>query len=190
MRASAALGAQKSGASLRVWDPFLRLFHWSLVAGMAAAWFTSSIRGEAHQWIGLAVAALVGLRLIWGFAGKGYARFSSFVRSPLVVARYLIDILRGSERRYLGHNPAGGAMIVALILCILGTCLTGWLMTTDAWYGEDKMQFTHSAFAYSVVGLVVVHLGGVILASIRHKENLVAAMINGKKRAPGEGDVI
>jgi len=187
MGASAALDAQKSEAMLRVWDPFVRLFHWSLVAGMAAAWFTSSIRGELHQWIGFVVAGLVIARVAWGLLAKGHARFASFVRSPATVVGYLADILRGTERRHIGHNPAGGAMILALIIFVLGTCLTGWLMTTDTWYGDDAMQFIHSGFAYSVVALVVLHLAGVALASLRHGENLPRAMITGMKRAP-EGD--
>ncbi len=181
--------AQNAGASLRVWDPFVRLFHWSLVAGMAAAWFTSSMRGDLHQWIGFVVAALVLARIVWGLIGKGHARFSSFVSGPATVIHYLKSILRGTERRYVGHNPAGGAMIMALIIVILGTCLTGWLMTTDVWYGDEVMQFTHSAFAYSVVALIAAHLAGVVLASVRHKENLPRAMVTGMKRAPGKGDV-
>ena len=189
MRASAALDAQKSADMLRVWDPFVRLFHWSLVAGMVATWFTSSIRGELHQWIGLVVAGLIIARVGWGLVGKGHARFGSFVSSPATVVGYLADILRGTERRHIGHNPAGGAMILALIIFILGTCLTGWLMTTDAWYGDDAMQFTHSIFAYSVVALIGLHLAGVVLASLRHSENLPRAMVTGLKRAPGGDDV-
>ncbi|MEP6826955.1 MAG: cytochrome b/b6 domain-containing protein [Aestuariivirga sp.] len=182
--------AQKSGAMLRVWDIFVRLFHWSLVAGMAAAWFTSSIRSETHQWIGLAVAALVIARIVWGFVGKGNARFAGFIKGPITVTRYLVDIVRGSERRYIGHNPAGGAMIVALLLCILATAFTGWLMTTDAYYGDDTMQFTHSAFAYAVVGLIILHIAGVALASFRHRENLPRAMITGLKRGPAGDDAV
>ncbi len=181
--------AEQNNKTLRVWDIVIRLFHWSLVAGMAAAWISSSSRSEIHQWIGLGVVALVGLRLIWGFVGTGYARFSNFLRSPLVVGQYLWNVLRGTEQRYIGHNPAGGVMIVALILSILLTGLTGWLMTTDAYYGDEAMQFTHSAFAYGVVALIVAHLGGVVLASRRHKENLVRAMITGEKRAPAAGDI-
>jgi cytochrome b len=181
--------APQNHKTLRVWDILVRLFHWSLVAGMAAAWISSSSRSEAHQWIGLGVAGLVVLRLIWGFVGTRYARFSNFISGPRAVLRYLGSIVRGNEQRHVGHNPAGGAMIVALIVAILLTGLTGWLMTTDAYYGDEVMQFTHSAFAYGVVALIALHLAGVVLASVRHKENLVRAMITGEKRAPHEGDV-
>lgn len=180
---------QRGTSTLRVWDIGVRLFHWTLVSGMAVAWISSSSRSEAHQWIGLGVGALVVSRIVWGFAGTRYARFQNFINGPVLILRYLGAILRGRETRYLGHNPAGGAMVLALITAILLTVLTGWLMTTDSFYGDDAMQLMHSVFAYGVVGLVAVHLAGVVLASVRHKENLVRAMITGLKRAPAPDDV-
>ena len=174
---------------VRVWDPLVRIFHWSLVASFATAWFTSTSRDETHQWIGLIAAALIAFRLLWGFIGSPYARFSQFIRYPRITLRYIIDILKNREVRYLGHNPAGGMMVLALLSGVAGTALTGYLMTTDAWYGEDSMQITHSVFAYGVLILLVGHIGGVILASIRHKENLVSAMVSGNKKAPEANDV-
>jgi cytochrome b len=174
---------------LRVWDPLVRIFHWCLVASFATAWFTSSSRDEIHQWIGLIAAALIAFRLLWGFVGSPYARFTQFIRSPRITLGYVIDILKNREARYLGHNPAGGMMVLALLFAVSGTAFTGYLMTTDAWYGEDSMQITHSVFAYGVVLLLVGHIGGVILASVRHKENLVRAMVTGNKEAPNQGDV-
>jgi cytochrome b len=174
---------------VRVWDPLVRIFHWSLVASFATAWFTSSSRDETHQWIGLIAAALVAFRLLWGFVGSPYARFAQFVRSPRVIFSYIIDIFKNREARYLGHNPAGGMMVLALLFGVSGTAFTGYLMTTDAWYGEDSMQITHSVFAYGVVLLLVGHIGGVILASVRHKENLVRAMVTGNKTQLQDGDV-
>ncbi|MDE2447286.1 MAG: cytochrome b/b6 domain-containing protein [Alphaproteobacteria bacterium] len=180
-----------SGAhgGVRVWDPLVRIFHWSLVASFATAWFTSSGRSDFHQWVGLVAAALIAFRIIWGFAGPHYARFAQFIRSPRTTLTYLFDILKGHEARYIGHNPAGGMMVLALLTAIAGTTATGWLMTTDRWYGDDTMQITHSVFAYGTVLLIVSHVSGVILASYRHKENLVKAMVTGKKKAPEAGDV-
>ena len=174
---------------VRVWDPLVRIFHWSLVASFATAWFTSSSRDETHQWIGLIAAALIAFRLLWGFVGSPYARFAKFIRGPRVTLAYVIDILKNREARYVGHNPAGGMMVLALLFGVAGTALTGYLMTTDAWFGEDSMQITHSVFAYGVVFLLIGHIGGVILASIRHKENLVVAMVTGTKKAPEVDDV-
>ena len=156
---------------------------------MLAAWFSSSIRGEAHQWIGLAAAGLVALRLIYGLVGSRYARFRQFVKSPLTIFSYVISIISGSERRYLGHNPAGGAMVMLLLVAVCATATTGYLMTTDAYYGDEFMQGFHSLCAYGTLGLVVLHIGGVVLASVRHKENLVAAMITGEKRQAAGDDV-
>lgn len=179
----------RSETKVRVWDPFIRLFHWSLVAGMVAAWFTSRVRSDTHQWIGLGIGGLVGLRICWGFVGTRYALLSNFVRRPKIVSAYISNIARGTERRFLGHNPAGGAMIIILIITILLTVGSGWLMTTDAYYGDDLMQFIHSIFAYTVVLLVAFHLFGVALASIRHRENLIKAMVTGWKRNPTGDDI-
>jgi cytochrome b len=181
-----------SGAhgGVRVWDPLIRVFHWSLAASFVTAWVTSSGRDDFHQWVGLIAAALIAFRIVWGFVGPRYARFAQFIRSPRQSFQYLIDILTGSEARYIGHNPAGGMMVLALLTAIAGTTYTGWLMTTDAWYGEDAMQITHSVFAYGTVLLIAGHLAGVILASYRHKENLVRAMVTGEKKAPEDGDLV
>ena len=175
---------------LRVWDPLIRIFHWSLVASFATAWFTSSSRDETHQWIGLVAASLIAFRLLWGFVGSPYARFTQFIRNPRITLNYIVDVLRNREVRYVGHNPAGGMMVLALLFGVAGTALTGYLMTTDSWYGDETMQLTHSVFAYGVVLMILGHVGGVILASIRHKENLVTAMITGNKNAPESDDVI
>jgi cytochrome b len=174
---------------VRVWDLFVRLFHWSLVLSMVAAWFTSSGRDETHQWIGLIAATLVALRLIWGFAGSHFARFGQFVKGPLKVLTYLAAIMRGTEKRYIGHNPAGGAMVIILLAAVCATATTGYLMTTDAYYGDEFMQGLHSICAYGTVALILIHVGGVILASVRHKENLVVAMFSGEKRAAEHDDV-
>ena len=182
-------GDPDAHGGVRVWDLSVRIFHWSLVASFSAAWLTSSSRDETHQWIGLIAAALIAFRLLWGFVGSPYARFSQFIRSPRTTINYLSDILKGTEARYIGHNPAGGMMVLALLFGVAGTALTGYLMTTDAWYGEDSMQITHSIFAYSVVLLLIGHIYGVILASIRHEENLVRAMVTGKKSQAKDGDI-
>jgi len=128
-------------------------------------------------------------RVAWGVVGTPYARFSQFVRSPRGVLAYLRAIAHGAEQRYVGHNPAGGAMVVALILMMSATSITGWALTTDALWGVEWMQELHNALAHGLLLLVCAHLAGVMLASFRHRENLVAAMINGRKRAADQSDV-
>lgn len=168
--------------SVRVWDRFVRVFHWSLVALIAAAWLTPEAK-LIHHWIGYAVLGLVAARLIWGVIGSRHARFSDFVRGPVGVLAYLRDLLRGQERRYLGHNPAGGAMIVALLAVIAVTGVSGWLMLTDRFWGSEMMEEIHEISANLILILVGCHVAGVIWESLRHRENLVRSMITGRKRA-------
>jgi cytochrome b len=182
--------AQHPTKTLRVWDPLVRIFHWSLVISFTVAWFSSSSRDDFHQWIGFIAAGLISIRLIWGFIGTPYARFTQFVRSPRQVLGYLFAILKGTEARYVGHNPAGGMMVLALLTGIAATAFTGWLMTTDTYYGDETMQGIHSLCANGVVVLIIAHLGGVVLASRRHKENLVTAMLTGNKRTTADDDVV
>ena len=176
-------------ATIRVWDPFVRAFHWTLVATFALCWFTPHAAETLHGYLGYAALALIVARVVWGFAGPPYARFSSFVRSPAAVAAYISAIARGREPRYIGHNPAGGAMIVALMLGIVAAGVSGWALTTDAFWGSEAATGVHSLIAHAVAALIVFHLGGVALASFRHRENLPRAMLTGAKRAPAAGDV-
>lgn len=170
-------------AQVKVWDLFVRLYHWSQAVLIAAAWIAAGEVKWLHERIGYAVMALVALRILWGFLGPRHARFTDFVRGPRAVLTYLGDLLRGRERRYLGHNPAGGAMIIALLTAILGTAMTGWLLTTDAWFGSDGMAELHESLADLILILVAAHVAGVIFESLRHRENLVRSMITGRKRA-------
>lgn len=179
---STSAGSATPPAEVAVWDIFVRMFHWSLVVGFAIAWITADEWDNLHQWAGYAASALIAMRIVWGFVGSKHARFSDFVRSPAEVFSYLADILRGGERRYLGHNPAGGAMVVALLLGICGLGLSGWLMTTDAMWGVKWIKEVHEIIANIVLGLVALHIAGVVFASFSHRENLVRAMITGRKR--------
>jgi cytochrome b len=174
---------------IRVWDPFVRAFHWSLVLSFADAWLSTDGLEDLHDWAGAVAGALVAMRVVWGFLGAPYARFAQFVRSPSAVVAYLKAIATGSEARFLGHNPAGGAMIVALLIAMAATATTGWMLTTDALWGVRWAQRLHSLVAHGLLLLVLAHLAGVALAILRHRENLVGAMIFGDKRAPEPGDV-
>lgn len=174
----------------RVWDPLVRLFHWSLVVSFAIAWLTADEWGALHEWAGYAAAALITFRLVWGVIGPRYARFSQFLQAPGTVTRYLGALLRGKERRYIGHNPAGGAMIAAMILALAGVAATGWMSTLDAFWGVKWVEESHEALANLLLAMVVIHIGGVILASLRHRENLARAMITGRKRVPDATDVV
>lgn len=174
---------------VKVWDPFIRVFHWGLAASFAIAWITSGDWDSLHHWAGYVAAGLIALRLVWGLIGTHYARFTQFVKGPTETKQYLGDILQGRERRYLGHNPAGAAMIMALILAMLGCAFTGWLYTTDAFWGSDWVENAHELLANGLLALVMAHVIGVLLASFRHHENLIRAMITGRKRRAGTNDI-
>jgi cytochrome b len=168
---------------VRVWDPVVRIFHWSLVGLFAFSYFTGDEWKRAHIYSGYAIIGLLAIRLIWGFVGSRHARFSNFVRGPRTVLGFLRDSLFLRARRYIGHNPAGGAMVIALLLFISGIVTTGYMMTTDAYWGIEWVEDTHKVLVYATLGLVALHVCGVILASVEHKENLVRAMLTGRKRA-------
>lgn len=111
--------------TVRVWDPFVRIAHWSLVILFAVSYLSEGEPEWLHTWSGYIIAGLVVLRILWGFVGSQHARFSDFVTGPFKALRYLVDMLRGTSPRYLGHSPAGGAMTIALILALLVTTGTG-----------------------------------------------------------------
>jgi cytochrome b len=172
-----------------VWDPLIRIGHWTLVAGVAFAWLTREGAREAHEWIGYATLALVALRVAWGLAGPRYARFAQFVRSPRATLRYAGQALKRAEPRHIGHNPLGGWMIVALLAAVAATCFTGWLYTTDAYWGEEWLANLHGGLTDLLLVLAALHVLGVVAASWRHRENLVGAMLHGLKRPPSGDDV-
>ena len=174
---------------VKVWDIVVRLFHWSLVVTFALAWLTADELERAHEWIGYTVGGLIVLRLIWGITGTRYARFVQFVKGPSATIAYLKSMMSGRERRYLGHNPAGAAMVMALLLSIMALTLSGWMMTLDMFWRSEWVEELHEVLANSVLFLVVAHVAGVFLAGRRHKENLVRAMITGYKRGASENDV-
>jgi cytochrome b len=174
-------------ATVKVWDPFVRVFHWSLVALFVAAFATGDESDRLHIAIGYAIAGLIGLRILWGFGGSQHARFSDFVRGPREVFSYLRDAVFLKARRYLGHNPAGGAMIIALLVMLIGTSISGYLLTTDAYWGSKRAEEVHEVFANITIGLIALHVLGVLAVSLEHRENLVKAMITGRKRNQPDG---
>ncbi len=174
---------------IRVWDPVVRLFHWSLVLSFAVVWLSANRWEDLHIWAGYVAGALILVRVTWGLVGTRYARFANFLCSPRRVLTYLRAIIGGSEPRHVGHNPAGGAMILALILAIGSTVFTGWMATTDTFWGVTWVQNVHDLLAHGALLLIGFHIAGVVLASYRHRENLIAAMISGKKRPPDADDI-
>lgn len=213
----------KPAGRVAVWDPVVRYGHWLLVAACAVAYFTAEEEGGsaelAHVWAGYVVGVIVGLRVLWGFVGPERARFRDFVHGPVTAVRHFFDLLRGRARRYLGHSPAGGAMVVLLLLSLAATVVTGLVaygergkgpladvgtpLVATAYAdeneggrgrgpemrrngeGESAVGELHSALANITLALVILHVLGVGLASVVHRENLILAMIDGRKRQDG-----
>lgn len=186
---SPATAPDTAARDVRVWDAFVRSFHWSLVASVALSTLALWWWVGAHQPAGYVAAALVLARVVWGFVGSRHARFAQFLRSPVATARYAAQVASAREPRHLGHNPLGGWMIVALGLCVVGLAISGWLYTTDWFWGDERVERVHSTLAWTLLVLVSLHLIGVIFTSLRHRENLVRSMLDGRKRAPSKDDI-
>lgn len=181
--ASRAEAAQHESAHAKilVWDAPVRVFHWLMVLSFAGAWLTAESERwrQVHVTLGYTMAVLVAFRVLWGLIGTRHARFSSFVRGPAAAARYVGAALRGQPGHYTGHNPAGAIAIVGLLVLALMVTATGWADYQDL--GGHWLEDVHEAAASVMLGLIGVHLAGVLLGSWLHRENLVRAMITGRK---------
>ena len=166
-----------------VWDPFVRVFHWSLVLSYLIAWVSAEEWASLHEQVGYFILVLLGLRVLWGVIGTQHARFRDFVYGRTVTMGYLRSLRAGTPRHYLGHNPAGGWMVIALLLSLAVAGVSG-ILIGDAEHGVWKE--IHEGSANLTLLLVVVHVSGVVLASLMHGENLVRAMLTGHKMRRSE----
>lgn len=196
-----------------VWDILVRIFHWSLVLAFFIAYLTEDDLEDLHIISGYTVLGLITFRVIWGFIGSRYARFSNFIYSPKEIMAYLSSLMTDKPKHYLGHNPAGGAMILALLFSLFATTITGLKVYGVEGHGpladngievsiiskayadddehegkheknkeeEEFWEEIHEFFSNFTLLLVFLHIAGVIVASRVHGENLVRAMITGKK---------
>jgi len=175
-------GRSSRPAKVKVWDIAVRLFHWSLVISYTLAWLSADEWDQFHNLLGYIVGGLIGFRIVWGLVGTTHARFSDFVYAPTTVLKYLRDSMAGRAKRYLGHNPAGGAMVVAMLLALIGVTVSGIALTYDMFWADEWVEEIHEILANATLVLVALHIVGVFYASYEHKENLVKAMITGFKR--------
>jgi cytochrome b len=178
---------------LYVWDGFVRLFHWTTVATFTVAYLTEDELLTVHVWAGYILGLFLLARIIWGFIGSEHARFSDFIYGPVTSLRYVRDLILLRAKRYLGHSPGGGTMVILLLVFLTATVVTGLLVLGgDQQAGPlagmlsretgESLEEVHEIFANVTLVLVFFHVGAVILASIVHRENLVRAMITGFKR--------
>ena len=166
---------QQARHRVAVWDPFVRTFHWSLLLAYAGAWLTAEEWAQAHEGLGWFVVALLGLRLVWGLIGTRHARFSDFVRGPRSTLAYLRTLAGGRPADYLGHNPAGGWMVILLIGSLAATAASGILMAES---GHGLWEELHEGLATLSLLLVGVHLAGVIVASLNIKTALLFGVVS------------
>ncbi|MDD9724125.1 cytochrome b/b6 domain-containing protein [Roseovarius sp. SK2] len=170
----------------KVWDPAIRVFHWALAAGFIANAFLIDDDAKLHEWVGYGVMALVGLRILWGFIGPRHARFASFIPGPGGVTRQITDMALRRRRTHLGHSPLGALMIGNLLLSMLAIGATGYLMTTNAFWGVEWVEEAHEAFVLWAELSVLAHVAAVVLESLRTGVNLPRAMITGCKTVPDD----
>ncbi len=180
---------------IRVWDPVVRFFHWSLVSAFIIAFITEENLLTIHTWAGYLILMLISVRIVWGFMGTQYARFADFVYPPEAIIQFLKETTQRKAKRYIGHNPAGGAMVILLLFSLFMTSSSGILVLgaeeqtgpAALWFNQpagfwaEILEEVHEFFANFTLLLVFVHVIGVMTESLIHKENLVSAMFTGFK---------
>jgi len=175
--------------TVRVWDAPVRVFHWLLVLCFAGAYLSA----ESERWrlvhvtLGYTMGGLVAFRILWGLVGTRYARFTNFVRGPAAVARYVGSIVRGRPEHHLGHNPAGALAIVALLVLAAAVTASGWATYNEV--GGNWLEEGHEVAANLMLALVGAHILGAVVSSWLHRENLVGAMVDGRKQGRPEDGV-
>lgn len=188
-----AVSQQTSGRAsaheVAVWDPLVRLIHWSLALMILLNGVFVEEESEVHEWIGYIALGLVGLRLIWALIGPKHARISAFPPSPRRAVGHLKAMLTGDRRVHLSHNPLGALMAYNIWVSVIAIGITGYMMTTLTFFGVNWVEDVHEAVFNWLLLSVALHVAGVAFDSWRSGVNLVRAMINGRKNIPEGRDV-
>jgi cytochrome b len=164
-----------------VWDPLVRLFHWSLVACVLANFLLLEEGDPPHRWAGYIASALVLIRIVWGFIGSPHARFASFFPTPSRLRQHLQQLRAGTLPHSTGHNPLGALMMLALMALVLSLGASGYLMRTDTFWGEEWLETLHEGLANTLMLAVGLHAAAAIVMGKLEKVNLVRAMVTGYK---------
>lgn len=189
----------KDNSSIKVWDPFVRIFHWSLVLLFIIAFASEDGPAAVHIYAGYGISLLVLFRVFWGFVGTRYARFSNFLYGRSAQKRYLSSLIHRQPEHYTGHNPAGGMMVFILLAALLLQCFLGMVMIAGDGEGPLAGSFLsifsnsvteeiHDLLGHGLLLLIAIHVSGVLVSSLLHRENLIRAMITGRKAAKGLSD--
>ncbi len=170
-----------AGRTVQVWDLPLRLWHWTLAVFVLVAWLTPNRFDGLHRIAGYGVIALLIFRVIWGFAGTRYSRFRTVGVRLRAAPRYLWNLRRGITGRYIGLNPAGTAMLVALLILLAISAVSGAMQVTVSFFGVWWVEDTHAYSSDIVMILVGLHVLGAVVVGLLQRQNLVRAMITGRK---------
>ncbi|MDQ5910350.1 MAG: hypothetical protein QG599_2446 [Pseudomonadota bacterium] len=170
-----------SAEAVRVWDPFVRIFHWSLVICVLVNYFVIDDGETIHQWLGYTASALIVARIIWGFVGSQYARFSDFFPTPTRLRQHVHNLLTHQQDDYPGHNPVGALMMFALMALVLAMGVTGFMQTLDAFWGEEWLLELHEVLASLLILGAGFHALAAIIMSYLERTNLIKAMWTGVK---------
>ena len=167
---------------VRVWDILVRVTHWAVAAGITANLLFTEEGSELHQYVGYTVVGLVVVRLLWGFMGTRYARFSDFFPTPSRIKHHLSDLsIRRTDEQHLGHNPLAAIMMFALWAVIIGLGISGYLMEAKIFGSKDILEEIHGILANSLYLLVPLHIISAIAMSYWERQNLIKSMITGNK---------
>lgn len=169
--------------TLRLWDPLVRLFHWSLAAAFIANYFFTEEGDDWHRWFGYYAVGWLAIRGVWGFIGTPAARWTDFWPTRARLAEHLRALLGGRPYHRLGHSPLGALVMILMMVLMLGLGLSGFLMEeVDYFWGEDWIEELHELFANGLMALVGLHVLAALVESVRLRENLPLSMITGKRR--------
>ncbi len=169
---------------IKIWDVFVRMFHWSVATLFLLDFWVLEDGDPPHEWAGYALLVLVLMRVVWGFIGSHHARFSSFFPTPARVKQHLIDLKAKQIDPAEGHNPLGGAMVLLLLFMLILVGVSGWMQTWDKYWGEDWVENLHETSAEITMILVVIHVAAVFIMTKLTGIPLLRTMLTGKR--PGQ----
>jgi cytochrome b len=197
---------------IKVWDIGVRVFHWSLVVLFLISYVSGDEESLLHVYSGYGVLGLVIFRIVWGVVGTKYARFRNFIVGPKTAGLYARSLLTTRPIHYLGHNPIGGWMVIALLILLIAASWSGLVLYGAEGHGplanqqisivgqvyangddhedkddggDDLWEEIHEALAQLTLLFVFMHIAGVLIGSMLHRENLIKAMVTGYKNKKG-----
>jgi len=182
--------ANSRPGTVAVWDIPLRVWHWALAAFVLVACVTPNTFDRLHRLAGYAVIGLLAFRLIWGWIGSRHSLFERISLKLRAAPRYMMSIMRGETGRYLGLNPAGAAMLIAMLGLLIISTISGVMQVSLRFFGVWWVEDAHALSSNAIIALIAVHVLGTLWMSVLQRENLIRAMFTGRKRVPGSARTV